>query len=174
MLANKYDNFFNLFDSRKVAFPITTSALSTLISQFVLFYPVYDSFIQIAKGADERLRWFVEKVDHWLKRDSPELAEPENKSTGREVKIDLATVRAMAEKRVKIMPAMRWQVFQRDRWKCVACGRGAADSVILHVDHIVPRSKGGSGSLDNFQTLCNACNLGKSNRDNTDLRRKDR
>ncbi|WP_346433177.1 HNH endonuclease [Sphaerotilus microaerophilus] len=68
------------------------------------------------------------------------------------------------------MPALRWQVFQRDRWKCVACGRGSHDDVILHVDHILPRSRGGTDSLDNFQTLCDRCNIGKSNRDDTDLR----
>ncbi|NTW50400.1 MAG: HNH endonuclease [Chlorobiales bacterium] len=69
------------------------------------------------------------------------------------------------------MPAIRWQVFQRDRWKCVACGRTSHDNVILHIDHIIPRSRGGSDTIDNYQTLCNTCNLGKGNRDDTDLRK---
>lgn len=77
---------------------------------------------------------------------------------------------ALAEQRVKVMPALRWQVFQRDNWKCCACGRVSAHGVILHVDHIIPRSKGGTDSLDNLQTLCSECNLGKSNRDSTNLR----
>ncbi|MBK6402708.1 MAG: HNH endonuclease [Rhodocyclaceae bacterium] len=68
------------------------------------------------------------------------------------------------------MPAIRWQVFQRDSWKCVACGRTSHDDAILHVDHIVPQSLGGANSLDNYQTLCDTCNIGKSNRDATDLR----
>jgi 5-methylcytosine-specific restriction endonuclease McrA len=79
-------------------------------------------------------------------------------------------VAELAARRVRVMPALRWQVFQRDRWKCVACGRGSHDDVILHVDHILPRSQGGTDSLDNFQTLCDRCNIGKSNRDDTDLR----
>ena len=69
------------------------------------------------------------------------------------------------------MPGVRWQVFQRDNWKCVACGRSAEDGIILHVDHIMPRSKGGRDELDNYQTLCNVCNIGKSNKDETDLRK---
>ncbi len=75
-----------------------------------------------------------------------------------------------AEQRVKVMPAIRWQVFQRDHWKCVSCGRGSCDDAIIHVDHIIPRSKGGRDALDNYQTLCDSCNIGKSNRDDTDLR----
>jgi 5-methylcytosine-specific restriction endonuclease McrA len=70
------------------------------------------------------------------------------------------------------MPAIRWQVFQRDQWKCVSCGRNSHNGAILHVDHIIPRSRGGSDSLDNYQTLCDVCNIGKSNKDATDLRNK--
>ncbi|MGL4943487.1 MAG: HNH endonuclease [Thermoguttaceae bacterium] len=40
----------------------------------------------------------------------------------------------------------------------------------MHVDHIVPRSKGGTNDDDNLQTLCQKCNLGKSNLDDTNLR----
>ncbi|WP_349257294.1 HNH endonuclease [Novimethylophilus sp.] len=48
---------------------------------------------------------------------------------------------------------------------CCACGASPAISlgVELHVDHIVPWSKGGETVLENLQTLCSMCNLGKSN-----------
>ena len=52
----------------------------------------------------------------------------------------------------------------------MACGRRAHDGIILHIDHILPRSKGGPDAFENYQTLCNLCNGGKSNRDATDLR----
>ncbi|MBA3804703.1 MAG: HNH endonuclease, partial [Acidobacteria bacterium] len=35
--------------------------------------------------------------------------------------------------------------------------------VALHVDHIRPWSKDGETLLENLQTLCSECNLGKSN-----------
>ena len=57
-------------------------------------------------------------------------------------------------------------------WRCVSCGRCAADGIILHVDHIIPRSKGGNNHIDNYQTLCDKCNIGKSNKDDTDLRKR--
>lgn len=60
---------------------------------------------------------------------------------------------------------LRWHVLQRDRFTCHACGKSPASSVgvELHVDHVVPWSKGGETILSNLQTLCSRCNLGKSN-----------
>lgn len=60
---------------------------------------------------------------------------------------------------------LRWRVLQSDRFTCRACGASPALSpqVELHVDHIVPWSKGGMTVLENLQTLCSVCNLGKSN-----------
>lgn len=63
-----------------------------------------------------------------------------------------------------------WAVLARDRWKCLSCGRSAReDGVVLEVDHIIPRSKGGSNETSNLQTLCKKCNVGKSNKDSTRL-----
>lgn len=64
---------------------------------------------------------------------------------------------------------IRYQVLNRDR-NCVLCGAGPKQGN-LQVDHIIPRSKGGSNKIENLQTLCAPCNRGKSNRDATDLRK---
>ena len=60
---------------------------------------------------------------------------------------------------------LRFQVLTRDNFKCRACGASPAtdSNIILHVDHIIPWSKGGETKIDNLQTLCSNCNLGKSN-----------
>lgn len=60
---------------------------------------------------------------------------------------------------------MRFKVLKRDNFKCCACGASPAKdpAVELHVDHIIPWSKGGETVIDNLQTLCSKCNLGKSN-----------
>jgi len=59
---------------------------------------------------------------------------------------------------------LRFRVFQRDRFTCRACGRSPAteSGVVLHVDHVVPYSGLGETILGNLQTLCEKCNLGKS------------
>lgn len=46
---------------------------------------------------------------------------------------------------------------ERDGLCCAACG--ATDG--LQVDHILPTSKGGTNTLDNFQLLCGPCNIDK-------------
>ena len=60
---------------------------------------------------------------------------------------------------------LRWKVLQRDHFTCCACGASPANdnSTELHVDHVIPWSKGGDTVIENLQTLCSTCNLGKSN-----------
>ncbi len=58
-------------------------------------------------------------------------------------------------------PTLRYEIMQRDGFKCVLCGRTAEDGVKLQVDHIKPVSKGGKTIKENLRTLCNECNLGK-------------
>ncbi len=59
----------------------------------------------------------------------------------------------------------RFLVMRRDNFKCKSCGRSPATDAgtILNVDHIKAWANGGETVLDNLQTLCAVCNLGKSN-----------
>jgi hypothetical protein len=59
---------------------------------------------------------------------------------------------------------LRFIVMRRDNFKCKNCGRSPATdpSIILHVDHIKAWAKGGETILENLQTLCSICNIGKS------------
>lgn len=59
---------------------------------------------------------------------------------------------------------LRAQVLIRDNCICKMCGASPSKdaSVVLHVDHIVPYSKDGETVLENLQTLCHVCNIGKS------------
>ena len=60
---------------------------------------------------------------------------------------------------------LRFKVLKRDNFSCVQCGASPAKNpaVLLHIDHIKPWSKGGETEISNLQTLCQNCNLGKSN-----------
>lgn len=60
---------------------------------------------------------------------------------------------------------LRFKVLKRDNFSCIQCGASPAKNIEtnLHVDHIKPWSNGGETEISNLQTLCQNCNLGKSN-----------
>ena len=75
--------------------------------------------------------------------------------------------------------ALRAHVFRRDNFTCRKCGMRPTSiphpydgrSTMfswsaggLHLDHVHPRSKGGSNHPANLQTLCHGCNSGKCDR----------
>lgn len=62
---------------------------------------------------------------------------------------------------------LRFLVLRRDNFKCVSCGKSPATNLntVLHVDHIIPWNKYGETVIENLQTLCVECNIGKSNLD---------
>ena len=49
-------------------------------------------------------------------------------------------------------------LLDRDGWSCANCKAGCA---ALQIDHIVPWSRGGRDTLDNFRWLCPPCNQHK-------------
>jgi hypothetical protein len=57
----------------------------------------------------------------------------------------------------------RFEVLKRDDFTCQYCGR-RAPAVAIEVDHVVPRSMGGTDDLTNLVAACFECNSGKSNR----------
>ena len=63
---------------------------------------------------------------------------------------------------------IRYNVLKRDNFSCQICGITAKDGAKSLVDHIVPGSKGGKTVMSNLQTLCERCNIGKSNKTEND------
>jgi predicted restriction endonuclease len=54
-------------------------------------------------------------------------------------------------------------ILDRDGFRCALCGKSSyEDFAELHVDHIMPYSKGGRDDAYNLITLCKQCNLEKS------------
>lgn len=68
--------------------------------------------------------------------------------------------------------ALRYRVLREYGSRCQCCGATPESSKQVHVDHIKPRSKFPHLELEftNLQVLCEDCNMGKSNIDDTDWR----
>ena len=65
-----------------------------------------------------------------------------------------------------IKPALRTQVFERDKYRYLRCGTHLS----LRADHIIPEISGGETTIDNLQTLCQPCTSWKGTK-NIDFRR---
>jgi hypothetical protein len=58
---------------------------------------------------------------------------------------------------------LRVLILDRDNYSCRYCGRSPMKEtgVVLHVDHKIPRSKGGEDKMENLISSCFECNEGK-------------
>lgn len=131
--------------------------------EFAALYPLLDTTTRLARGLPSRLGSLVKRFVAWYEaRPLPGERPPAGPDVTEQLLGELGSYRA-------VRAGLWWDVLAADGWKCRSCGRGPADGVSLEVDHIEPRSRGGSNERSNLQTLCRKCNIGKSNRHNTAL-----
>lgn len=67
----------------------------------------------------------------------------------------------MSAKRKAVSARVRFEVFQRDGFRCQYCG-ASPDQCRLEVDHVIPVSDGGTNGFGNLVTACALCNAGKA------------
>jgi hypothetical protein len=68
-------------------------------------------------------------------------------------------------RRIGISSKLRFEIFSRDKFTCVYCGRNKdEDKVKLELDHKLAISNGGKDDYENLITSCRDCNQGKSNK----------
>ncbi|MDR3366828.1 MAG: HNH endonuclease [Prevotellaceae bacterium] len=168
MLKEYKDNYYyyQLCFRKRIHFPLDYNDFNFIVNSFVIFFPIYYSLLQIAQGKKNNFRELISQVNIYdLYKEYP--YSENNDST----KVNGDVIPKIDETKF-VKAGIRWQVFERDDFKCVSCGKSASDGAILHVDHIIPRSKGGGDTMENYQTLCHLCNIGKSNKSNKNLREK--
>lgn len=106
---------------------------------------------------------FVERVNSDLSSEST--SEPVAEVDSKEVSVQVAKGKPPEDVRA-IRLGLRYNVLKRDNFRCVICGTSPATTLgcKLHIDHIVPWSRGGKTVLENLRTLCEQCNLGKGDK----------
>lgn len=78
-------------------------------------------------------------------------------------RLDRNTYRILScVERGEVSDSLRYDIMNRDGFRCVICGASANEGAHLHVDHIIPIAKGGKSVPSNLRTLCERCNIGKS------------
>jgi len=102
----------------------------------------------------------------WVNSDSSD--EPEREGTETNQRSMGSTIYPGSAKhrtRREISDRQRFRILVRDGFRCRACGASplTQPGVELHVDHVLPWSRGGETTDDNLLTKCKQCNLGKGN-----------
>lgn len=101
----------------------------------------------------------------WVNSDSPE--QPQQNVAEEQSAANSTVQIASAKRRTRreISDRQRFRILIRDGFRCKSCGASPLmkPGVELHVDHILPWSKGGETTDDNLETKCKQCNLGKGN-----------
>lgn len=107
----------------------------------------------------------LQQFVNWVNADVPtdEVPESAASSTGKSL-LSTATT-AKRRTRREVSDRQRFRILVRDGFRCLSCGESplTKSGVELHVDHIIPWSKGGETTDENLQTKCKKCNLGKGN-----------
>jgi 5-methylcytosine-specific restriction endonuclease McrA len=66
----------------------------------------------------------------------------------------------MLKQKERIPLHLRRRIIERDGLHCVYCDDDLSNQEI-HMDHVIPESRGGTTSYDNLQVTCRKCNLAK-------------
>jgi hypothetical protein len=85
---------------------------------------------------------------------------PPVEDIGREIDRQQSALRNLESQKAPIPAALRWEVWERDDFRCQECGARR----FLSVDHILAESKGGTLAIENLRTLCVTCNCRKGAR----------
>lgn len=65
----------------------------------------------------------------------------------------------------------RLAIYIRDNFSCLYCGASLKDAAPaeIHLDHLTPRSQGGTNDASNLVTSCRSCNCSRGNRNLEDF-----
>lgn len=116
-----------------------------------------DKFIAVALGVSMKTveSWRSHGVPHWSIWRFNDVDWPSN-----DVDQVCCKVKTVNENARGYHRKHRFKVLLRDGFKCVYCG-ATQETTTLHIDHVIPFSKGGKNSIDNLVTACAECNISK-------------
>lgn len=141
---------------RKVPYLVYQSIEEKLVGGKIIKVPIVPMVICQVSYISPKGRNAYENHKHYFLNDMENHIE--------QVQRELERKATKEYQRQKMTLSLRYDVMKRDKFHCVLCGRSEADGVTLHVDHIMPVAKGGKTEMANLRTLCNECNMGKSDK----------
>ncbi|WP_295169745.1 HNH endonuclease signature motif containing protein [uncultured Brevundimonas sp.] len=111
----------------------------------------------------ERLR-LAYTDDQWVFMHSKTFASPRDRWDFVVVALPISQIDPVDRKRIKCGDDQIDVMVRRQRYHCPTCGAHDDDVSSWHVDHIIPRSRGGADVEANCQAICATCNSRKGAR----------
>lgn len=130
--------------------------------------------IMFTKSQEEFIQTFVsenvEQIVNWHKHKENKILT--EKDLVKKSKVARSPKKTYDFYKTKEWLSLRMQALELHGAVCQCCGATRKTGAILHVDHIKPRSlyPNLEFEINNLQILCSDCNLGKSNKYETDWR----
>lgn len=72
-------------------------------------------------------------------------------------------LKVMVDIPIRLLVTTRDNIYARDKYTCQYCGRKMS-AKSLTLDHVIPRSKGGSSKWENLVACCKPCNTRKDDK----------
>jgi len=110
-----------------------------------------------------RKQWCLENIDRV--RENAKKGYKNNKEQCRERGTKRRALKLSCE---IIVPYKKADIVKRDGEKCYLCGKTPK---VIHLDHILPISRGGSDKPENIKIACKKCNLSKQNKFLTEFKK---
>lgn len=147
-VTDNSDLILGIFDSTKKQ--LANTSVDEFLNDFIVI-AILKGHFQGNKGYQLEILPTYRKLDYIF--------------TGKDDEVESLPLKGVANRSRRAIPlGLRYKIFKRDSFKCVACGHSAVDGAKLHIDHKLPFSLGGLTELNNLQTLCSDCNISKSNK----------
>ncbi len=110
-------------------------------------HPWWRHYIILKDKEDNEIKLFLADIDHrTIMPEAMEVIKPH-----------------YVFERENIPAKLRFAILEKYSHTCQYCGRKPPE-VTLHIDHIIPVSKGGQTIMENLLVSCRDCNLGKSDK----------
>lgn len=108
----------------------------------------------------------LERFVNYINEDNSELSNSQQDSNLVQPSSEMEAEEKIIHKTKRhISDRQRFRILMRDGFACCSCGSSPQNErgIKLHIDHIIPWSKGGETVDENLETKCQKCNLGKGN-----------
>lgn len=94
-----------------------------------------------------RKAWEIHRSRRWERRKA--------------LKNDISARRRARKLKATVEHFTRQEIIERDNRTCHICGRTELPDAGIHLDHVIPLSKGGDHSRANVKVACSECNIRK-------------